>query len=444
MNLHRELLEKLLEWKDKRNRKPLILHGARQVGKTWILKEFGKTQFKDYAIFNFDEREELKEFFKSTKDVKRIIDNLSLVHGKAIIPNETLIIFDEIQESNNALNALKYFYENAPEYYVACAGSLLGVAMNRGASFPVGKVDFLNIYPMTFMEFLYSVDISLYNYLNGITKIEAIPEIFFNQLMDKFKMYYISGGMPEAVEELLETGDIANVQNILRNILNSYALDFSKHADNSDVIKIGYVWNSLPSQLSRENKKFLYKVIKEGARAREYENSLEWLSNAGLIYKVNLCTKPSLPLSAYDELSSFKIYSMDLGLLREQYKLSPSAIAEGNRLLTEFKGALTENYILNTLINLYDNNIRYWTSSSKAEVDFIVQRDNEIIPIEVKADENVTGKSLAFYRKTYNPELSIRYSLKNLKYDNGLLNIPLFMADMTEFLIALLPKGNTK
>lgn len=437
MKIQRNAIESLEKWKNKKSRKPLILQGARQVGKTWLLKEFGKSRFKDVAVFNFDENPELKQFFESTKDVKRIIDNLSLVHGRTITPENTFIIFDEIQECNAALNTLKYFCENAPEYYIACAGSLLGVAMSRGASFPVGKVDFLTIYPVSFLEFLGAVDSSLYNYLQSINKIEPIPDLFFNQLLDKFKMYYISGGMPEAIVELIESGDIANVQRILQNILNAYALDFSKHAENSDVTKIGYIWQSLPSQLARDNKKFLYQTVKPGARARDYENALQWLVNAGLVYRVNRSIKPALPLSVYDDLSAFKIYSLDVGLLRKLAGLSPSAIAEGNRLLTEFKGALTENYILESLIGQFENVPRYWTSQNRAEVDYILQLDNEIIPIEVKSDENVIGKSLTFYRKEFNPKLSIRYSLKNLKQDGGLINIPLFMADMTDLILKL-------
>lgn len=437
MKIERKALEALRAWKKQKSHKPLILQGARQVGKTWLLKEFGKSHFEDVAIFNFDENPELKQFFASTKDVKRIIENLSLVHGRTIKPETTLVIFDEIQECNNALNTLKYFCEDAPEYYIACAGSLLGVAMSRGASFPVGKVDFLNIYPVSFMEFLSAADSSLYNYMLSINKIEPIPDLFFNRLLDKFKMYYISGGMPEAVVELLESGDVANVQKILQNILNAYALDFSKHSDNNDVTKIGYIWQSLPSQLARDNKKFLYQTVRPGARARDYETALQWLVNAGLIYRVNRTTKPALPLKAYDDQSAFKIYSLDVGLLRRLSGLSPSAIADGNRLLTEFKGALTENYILESLIGQFENAPRYWTSQNRAEVDFILQVDNDIIPIEVKSDENVTGKSLAFYRKEFDPKLSIRYSLKNLKQDGGLINIPLFMADMTKTLIEL-------
>ncbi|MFI3297183.1 MAG: AAA family ATPase [bacterium] len=442
MKLQRDTITALRKWKNDKNRKPLILQGARQVGKTWLLKEFGRTNFDDVALFNFDENPELKQFFSSTKDVKRIVENLSLVHGKKIDPESTLIIFDEIQECNDALNTLKYFAENAPEYYIACAGSLLGVAMSRGASFPVGKVDFLSIYPLSFMEFLASADNLLYNYVQSIDKIEPLPDIFFNQLLDKFKMYFISGGMPEAVNELLESGDISNVQKILQNILNAYALDFSKHAANNDVTKIGYVWQSIPSQLARDNKKFIYKVVKPGARAREYEDALNWLTNAGLIYRVNQCSKPSLPLSAYDDISAFKIYSLDVGLLRQQSNLAPSAITEGNRLLTEFKGALSENYILTSLVRESENTPRYWTSGNSAEIDFILQVENDIIPIEVKANENVIGKSMTHYRKVFSPSTSVRHSLKNLKIDDGLVNIPLFLADITPRILELIALEN--
>lgn len=437
MIIKRDVLNELVQWKNLPSRKPLILQGARQVGKTWILKEFGRISFENVAIFNFDENPELKQFFESTKDVRRIIQNLSLVIGKTIEPQKTLIIFDEIQECNAALNTLKYFCENAPEYCIACAGSLLGVAMSIGASFPVGKVDFLHIYPVTFREFLSSLDPDLAKYLDSINVIEPIPAIFFNQILDKFKMYFITGGMPEAISTLVDSGDVTRVQNVLQAILNAYTLDFSKHAENKDIPKIGYIWNSLPSQLARENKKFLYQTIKSGARARDYEDALLWLVNAGLVYRVNRSTKPALPLKSYDDLSAFKIYSLDVGLLRRLSGLAPSAIAEGNRLLVEFKGALSENFIMNSLVSQFEGVPRYWTSENSAEVDFLIQNENDIIPIEVKSDENVTGKSLTFYHKKFFPELSIRYSLKNLKQDNGLINIPLFMADWTLNIIKL-------
>jgi len=440
MEIQRKITQKLIAWKNSQYRKPLVLQGARQVGKTWLLKKFGEENFESVAYFNFDKQMELKQFFETTKEPKRILQNLSLVHGKTILPEKTLVIFDEIQECNDALNALKYFCEDASEYCIACAGSLLGVALSRGASFPVGKVDFMQVYPVTFNEFLQVAEPKLNDYLNTIANVEPIPDIFFTPLVEKFKMYYLSGGMPEAIVALLESGDISLTQTILQNILNAYSLDFSKHADNKDISKINYIWTSLPSQLARENKKFLYQSVKPGARARDYENALVWLTNAGLVYKIHRSTKPALPLSAYDDLTAFKIYLLDVGLLRRLALLDPIAITEGNRLFTEFKGALTENYILESLVHEFEVLPRYWTSGNQAEVDFLVQYQNEIIPIEVKADENVKSKSLFQYRKTHSPRISIRYSLQNLKIDDGLVNIPLFMADNTQKILEILNK----
>jgi uncharacterized protein len=437
MEIERCVLQQLITWKASPGRKPLILQGARQAGKTWLLKRFGRDYFETVAYFNFEQQAELKQFFKTTKDPKRILQNLSLVHGKAILPQTTLVIFDEIQECNDALNALKYFNEDMPEYAVACAGSLLGVAMSRGASFPVGKVEFIQVHPLTFAEFLAAADRNLSGYLENIEKIETIPDIFFNPLTDKLKMYYITGGMPEAVVSLLEYKDVELTQKSLQNILNAYALDFSKHVENREIPKINHIWTSLPSQLARENKKFLYQAIKPGARAREYEDALSWLINAGLVHRVSCCSRPSLPLSAYDDLSAFKIYMHDVGLLRRLSKLDPVAIAEGNRLLMEFKGALTENFVLESLVQQFEGAPRYWKSESKAEVDFLVQFENMIVPIEVKSDENIKSKSLAFYRKAFNPGISIRYSLRNLKRDEWLINIPLFMVDYTRKILTM-------
>lgn len=437
MQIKRDIHQKLIEWKNAPGRKPLLLQGARQVGKTWSLKAFGKEEFETVAYFNFDEQPELKQFFSASKDVGRILQNLGLVHGKAILPGKTLIIFDEIQECNDALNSLKYFCENAPEYAVACAGSLLGVTLSRGASFPVGKVDFLNVYPLSFSEFLSADDPSLSTYLDQIADIAPIPDIFFNRLVEKFKMFFISGGMPEAVVALLDKQDIELTQKVLKNILDAYTLDFSKHIENKDIPKLGFIWSSIPSQLARENKKFLYRTIKTGARAREYEDALLWLSQAGLVYKVFRNTKPSLPLSAYDDLTAFKIYLLDVGLLRRLSLLDPVAVKEGNRLFVEFKGALSENWVLQSLVRQFESPPRYWTSGNKAEIDFLIQHENKIIPIEVKSDSSTTGKSLTLYNKDFQPEIRIRYSLKNLKKDDGLLNIPLFMADYTMKMISL-------
>jgi uncharacterized protein len=437
MGIKRSVLQQLIKWKENLNRKPLVLQGARQVGKTWLLKYFGQNHFENIAYFNFEKQTELKQFFETTKDPKRIIENLSLVHGKAILPQMTLIIFDEIQECNNALNSLKYFNEETPEYAIACAGSLLGVALSRGASFPVGKVEFIHVYPVSFNEFLAEADPGLHTYLESIDTVHPVPDIFFNPLKDKLKTYYISGGMPEAVVALLENRDVPLVQDVLQNILNAYTLDFSKHAENKDIPKINHVWTSLPSQLARENKKFLYQTIKQGARAREYEDALLWLVNAGLAYQIFSSVKPSLPLSAYDDLTAFKIYLPDAGLLRRLARLDPVAIIEGNRLFTEFKGALTENFVLASLVRQFEGLPRYWRSGNQAEVDFLIQYNNMIIPIEVKSEENVKSKSLSFYRKEFHPEISIRYSLRNLRRDGELINIPLFMADYTQKILEM-------
>jgi len=435
MEIRRKALEQLAEWKTKPSRKPLLLTGIRQVGKTWLLKHFGKKYFVDTAYFNFERQEELSQFFRTTRDPGRIIDNLSLVHGRAIQPQKTLIIFDEIQESGEALNSLKYFCEEAPEYAVACAGSLLGVALGHDKSFPVGKVNFLQVYPVTFSEFLSEEAPDLYGYLEQIDKPEPIPEIFFNPLCEKLKMYFISGGMPEAVATLLGARDTNATQAVLQSIISSYQLDFSKHVEKKDIPKINYIWNSLPSQLARENKKFLYQAVRPGARAREYEDALLWLSNAGLVTKVYCSEKPGIPLTAYDDLTAFKVYLPDVGVLRRLSLLDPVAFSEGNRMFTEFKGALTENYILSGLTGQFEPIPRYWRSGNKAEVDFLIQYRNQVIPVEVKSDENIRSKSLAYYKKEYAPGLSVRFSLRNLKKDEGLINIPLFMVDYARKII---------
>ena len=438
--MERVAISVLLQWKQSKHRKPLILKGVRQVGKTWILNEFGKQYYENIAYFNFDEQEELAEFFATTKDVKRILQNLTMVHGSPILPEKTLIIFDEIQECNKALNTLKYFCENAPEYHIACAGSLLGIALSKPASFPVGKVDFLTIHPMTFTEFLLANgDENLVEYMKGIDAIEPIPDIFFHPLQEKLKMYYITGGMPESVRSWTEERDVGRVQSSLRNILNAYALDFSKHAEIKDIAKLGLLWESIPSQLARENKKFLYSAVKEGARAREYEDALTWLCSAGMAYKIYRSSKPGLPLSAYDDLTAFKLYAVDVGLLRRLALLDPVAFNEGSRLFTEYKGALTENFVLQGLATQYEATPRYWTSGGQAEVDFMIQRGNDIIPIEVKADENVISRSLTLYAQKYEKDTKIRlrFSLKNLKKDDNLVNIPLFMIDYMDKLIEL-------
>jgi len=438
MKIQRDLYRKLLFWKNSPTRKPLLLQGARQVGKTWILKNFGENEFESIAYFNFEEQIGIKQFFEMTKDPERIIEGLSLVNGKPIFAKKTLIILDEIQECNEALNALKYFKEKAPGYTIIGSGSLLGITLSRGRSFPVGQVDFLTLYPLTFSEFLSVAEPKLSAYIESLDKIEQIPDIFFNHLIEKLKVYFISGGMPEAVVSMLGSGDIELVESRLLNIINAYKLDFSKHIDKNDISRITYIWDSLASQLAKENKKFLYRTVRQGARAREYEHALQWLRQAGLIYQVFRLNKPSLPLTAYQDLSAFKIYLLDVGLLRRMANLFPTAIYEGNRLFTEFKGAMSGNFILQSLSPQFEVLPYYWTSGNKAELDFILQYQNEIIPIEVKSDTNIRSKSLTVYSNQYSPPLKIRYSLKNFEYNNGLLNIPLFLVDHTKRIIDLI------
>jgi len=442
--VERLIMKKLLDWKNSKYRKPLILKGVRQVGKTWLLKEFAKRYYKNIAYFNFDEHPEYKQFFESTKDVNRILQNLMMASGEIIsidTPEGTLIVFDEIQECPNALNTLKYFCENTPHYHVACASSLLGIALSKPASFPVGKVDFLEVIPMTFTEFLIANgDSNLGNYMHTIDKIEPIPEAFFNPLYEKLKMYFVTGGMPESVRSWTQDRDVELMQQVLSNILGAYERDFAKHPDLKDFPKISLIWRSIPSQLARENKKFIYKVVKEGARAREYEDALQWLCDANLTYKIYRCSAPGLPISAYDDLSAFKLYMADVGLLRRLSLLAPSAFGEGNRLFVEFKGALSENYILQALQNQFEAMPRYWAMDNpRYEVDFLVQRENDILPVEVKSESNVESRSLKKFKEKYDDKvkLRIRFSLNNLRLDGDLLNIPLFMADYADKIIGL-------
>ena len=380
------------------------------------------------AYFNFDHDEDLQNIFVNTKSPKRILEQLSFIYGKAILPEKTLIIFDEIQECPNALNSLKYFQEEANEYHIACAGSLLGIRLSH-TSFPVGKVDFLNMYPMTFSEFLIADNCeNLVEYMKSIKTIEKIPEIFFNQLEEKLKAYFIIGGMPEAVNVWVNEKNIELVNHVQENILRAYESDFSKHTQNSEANKISLIWNSIPSQLAKENKKFLYQVIKEGARAREYENALNWLNDANLIYKIYNITKPDFPLKAYHDLSSFKIYMNDVGLLRKMANLDSKIVIEGDRLFEEFKGAFTENYVLTMLNYVFDEVPNYFTFD-RNEIDFVIQYKNKIIPIEVKSNKSTKNISLSKYNQKYDNEISIRFSMNNLNKDEKVLNIPLFLTE---------------
>lgn len=442
--MKRFVMEDLIKWKNTPKRKPLILKGARQVGKTYILKQFGSNNYENVAYFNFDHDEDLYNIFEHTKDPIRIIEQLSFIHGKAIKKDKTLIIFDEIQECPNALNCLKYFFEEAPEYHIACAGSLLGIRLSH-TSFPVGKVEFLEMYPMTFLEFLMADGCeNLVSYLDSINKIETIPEPFFIRLEEKLKAYFIIGGMPEVVLSWVTDKDMEQVDKIQSNILKTYENDFAKHTSNYEANKISLIWNNIPSQLAKDNKKFLYQVVKNGARAREYENALNWLKDANIINKINDITKPSLPLCAYTNLNAFKIYLFDVGLLRKMTNLDSKIVIQGNKLYEEFKGSFTENYCIQQLSYLFDVNINYFTFD-KYEIDFIIQTKNEIIPIEVKSGNAVSSPSLKKYIDKYSPQISIRFSMKNLSFDNNTLNIPLFMIEYLPRLIDIIfnNKDNT-
>ncbi len=426
--MKRFITEKLIKWKNSKSRKPLILKGSRQVGKTYILKEFGEENYDNVAYFNFDHDDGLAELFSNTKDPLRIIEQLSLANGRKISPNTTLIIFDEIQECPNALNSLKYFCEEASEYHVACAGSLLGIRLSK-TSFPVGKVDFLNMYPMTFSEFLIADGSkNLVEVMEKTIEIKEIPSIFESQLLEKLKVYYIVGGMPEVVFSWVNDKDIEKVNKIQKDILNSYESDFSKHVVASEANKISLIWNCIPSQLARENKKFVYQVIKKGARAREYEGALNWLNDANLISKCYLVNKCAFPLKGYQDLSAFKIYMNDVGLLRRMSNLNSSIILEGNKLLEEFKGAFTENYVINVLNYLFDENVHYYTFD-RNELDFVIQRKNEIIPIEVKSNKNNNHNSLTKYNANNDNKISFRFSLNNLRKDGKIVNVPLYFIE---------------
>ena len=439
--MERVIQGQLLLWKNKRNRLPLIIQGARQVGKTFIMKWFGEKHFSKSVYFNFDERPELHDFFNVNKDVERILQSLSLISGE-IIDENTLLIFDEIQECPEALNTLKYFAEKKPEIPIIAAGSLLGILLHSGYSFPVGKVEFLHMYPMSFREVLPTWNPKALAFLNQMSSIEEIPSYFYNDLLDAFKKYLIIGGFPAVIREFNQSNSFERCNEVLENLLLSYKGDFVKHPIMKDVAKIGWVFDSLPSQLARENKKFVYQLIREGARAKEYEDAIQWLVSSGLVHRIKLTTKPGIPLAAYDDLSAFKLYLIDVGLLRRMARLSPLVYAEGNRLFTEFKGAITENYILQSIVNQFDDVPRYWSSGNLAELDFIVQYQNKIIPIEVKSEENIKSRSLTLFHQKYQPEVRIRYSFKNLQYRDGMLNIPHFLSDFTLELIDLVKKGS--
>lgn len=435
IELNRNLLDEMIRWKTKRKRKPLVLQGARQVGKSWLLQKFGTTCFDNCVIVNIDKDIAIREQFEKTKDPHRLVEQISLIKGQPILPEKTLLIIDEIQDSDEALNTLKYFKEDAPEYAVACAGSLLGVAMRKkGRSFPVGMVDFMTLYPLSFSEFLDSYDERLAHIVREWKVTEPLPEIVQQELNEKLKVYMIVGGMPEAVVDWIETRDLHEVDETLSNILRAYPLDFSKYATPAEMIRIQQVWDSMQRQLAKDNKKFKYSEIQKGARAREYEMAVDWLCRAGLVHKVNNTETARFPLDAYKDDAIFKLYLNDVGLLRRMFHLDPTTISQENRLFTEFKGIMSENYTLLSLLRQGHQPL-YWSSGNQAEVEFLLEYENRIVPIEVKSKESVKAKSLSVYRKDNEPAIAVRISLRNLQLRDGLLDLPLPLADkMTEYL----------
>ena len=430
--IERDVTQQLLAWKSSSDRKPLIVRGARQIGKSWAVEDFGKRYYEHLAVFNFDRKRELAEVFGKTKEPSRLIHELAFFTEVPLLPEKTLLFFDEIQECKEALNALKYFCEDAPEYHIIAAGSLLGVAINEGNfSFPVGKVNFLQMFPVSFKEYLRAADAVLFRQLDSLAGgEEPLPTVVFNRAEEYYHAYQVCGGLPLSARSMIWGKGIETVEKVLEENLMAYEIDFSKHALKTDIPKIHAIWKSTPEQLSRENNKFVYRVVREGARAREYENALQWLVDAGMIYQVKLCEKPELPLSFYENSSAFKVYLLDIGLLRKLSKLPAEIFVSASQLFTEFKGAVAENFVLTSLLAQGFDMPNYWTlQGNKAEVDFLIAKGLTVIPIEVKSDRRISGKSFAEYDKKYHPDLRIRFSMNNIKKDGNLLNLPIFMAD---------------
>ena len=427
--MYRFTIEKLYKWKESKHRKPLIIEGARQVGKTWLMKEFGKTAYKDCVYINFDSSSVMAELFASDLNVSRIITGIELYAGKKIDPEETLLIFDEVQEVPKALSSLKYFYEDAPQYQIICAGSLLGIALHGGTSFPVGKVDFMSLYPLSFKEFVNATLGERYAQLLDAKDFELITpfkQVYINAL----KQYYFVGGMPEAVQSFVDDKDFNEVRSIQKRILTAYEQDFSKHAPADIVPKIRMVWNSIPSQLAKENKKFVYGLVREGARAKDYEAAIMWLCDCGLIYKVGRVNSGAIPLKAYEDLKAFKLFVLDVGLLGCMTGINQSVLLNGNELFVEFKGALTEQYVCQQFKTLPDIGIYYYNNDrNTCEVDFVIDVGDKAIPVEVKAEENLKAKSLKSYRDRFSPEISVRTSMADYRQDDRLINLPLYAVE---------------
>lgn len=427
--MYREASEDLLKWKKKPNKKPLIIRGARQVGKTWLMKEFGRSQFQDFVYINFENNKTMRELFSLDLDTKRLIIGIELFSGKKIDSTNMLLIFDEIQEVPEALTSLKYFNENAPEYQIIAAGSLLGIALHQGTSFPVGKVDFLDLYPLSYTEFLKATGYESYADLLNNSTYDSVT-MFKQKYIELLKYYYFVGGMPEVVKSFSERKDFQEVRDIQQRILDAYEQDFSKHAPRDIVPRIRMIWNSIPAQLAKENKKFIYGVMQQGARAKDFELAIMWLCDCGLLHKVHRVTAPAIPLRAYEDTKIFKLYIVDIGLLSCMSRLRKETLLDGNSLFREFKGALTEQYVLQQLLtdrNLY---ISYWSNDQgNAEVDFLVDNGENVLPLEVKAEENLKAKSLHVFYEKYHPAISVRTSMSDYRKEEWLLNLPLYAVE---------------
>jgi len=430
--MKRDIYKKMLEWKSSKRRKPLLLRGARQVGKTYTLQQFGDKEYDNVAYFNFEENPALDDFFQQKLDPRAIIADLSLYIDREIKPGSDLIIFDEIQEANHALNSLKYFSEKAGEYHIAAAGSLIGIKLSRPRSFPVGKVNFLNMYPLTFLEYLDAVGKSgLRQLIETKEDFTRFPQAFHNELIEWLRKYFFSGGMPEPVKHFAETGNLTEVREIQKEIIDSYLLDFSKHAITSNIPKLSLIWNSIPAQLAQENKKFIFSAIRKSVRAREYESALQWLEDAGMIYKSYQVTTAKYPLKAYMNRSSFKVFVLDVGILGAMANVSPKAVVDYSSLFSEYKGAFVENYVAQQLRSDKQINLYYWTSKGKkAELDFLCEFDSRIYPLEAKAGINPKSKSLNSFDLQFNPTVLSRTTLLNMRCDGKIRNYPLYAINL--------------
>ena len=433
--MKREKLSELISWKNKSSRKPLIIRGARQVGKTWLMKEFGSTQYTQTIYINFEKTKQLKSLFEEDFDIRRIILALQIESGKTIHADNTLLIFDEIQSVPEAITALKYFCEDAPQYHIIAAGSLLGVSLHSGFSFPVGKVEFLDLHPLNFLEFLAATgEDSLVQLLN--TRDWKLITTFKSKYIQRLRQYYYVGGMPEAVSKFNESENYQDVRNIQKQILNAYELDFSKHAPTAIVPRIRMVWNSIPAQLAKENRKFIYGLIKEGSRAKEYEMAVSWLMDCGQIHKVCRVSKPGIPLKAYEDTSAFKLFIVDIGLLAAMGDMDVKTLLDGNAVFSEFKGSLTEQYVMQQLKSLNEFVVYYWSSEhSTAEVDFVIQYKGQVFPVEVKAEENLHAKSLKVYYEKYLPAHTLRTSMSDFREQDWLTNLPLYALSQLNTLV---------